>query len=167
VVLLIVIGTHNSGSTPQSTTAPAASVPTLEQPSASVLAAQPAPTDPRVAISDWWTGGGQDRESAISKDYTDMGTAATATDIPGLGTACASLQSDVEAAQAYGGVPDTVAQADWSTALAQSARAATDCIAFTRNLDAGLLTQSGQELSASTAALNKVTERIKTFQSGG
>jgi hypothetical protein len=115
----------------------------------------------------WWSGGGQDHASAISKDYTDMETAATATDITGLGTACASLQSDVEAAQAYGGIPDTVAQADWSTALAQSARSATDCVAGTRTFDAGLITQSAQELSASTAAVRKVTERIKTLQSGG
>jgi hypothetical protein len=131
-------------------------------------APQPPPGRPSSSkVSDWSTGGGLDRASAISNDYTDMETAATATDIPGLGTACASLQSDVEAAQAYRGIPVTVAQADWSTALAQSARAATDCIASTRNLDVGLLNQSAQKLNASTAAFRKATERIKTLQRDG
>jgi hypothetical protein len=57
-------------------------------------------------------------------------------------------------------MPDTLAQTDWSTALAQGARAATDCITFTRNLDWNLLAQSGHELSACNTAILKFTDRI-------
>ena len=30
------------------------------------------PPDPRVAVSSWWTGGGQDRLSAISTDFAGL-----------------------------------------------------------------------------------------------
>jgi hypothetical protein len=127
-----------------------------------------APADSRAAISAWWTGGGLDRNSAIGKDFRDMGTATAANDITGLSAACTSLQTDVEAAQAYAPFPDTSAQTDWSTALAQAARAATDCKAPTRNNpNADLMTQSSQELDSYTTALNKFTHRVNVLKAGG
>jgi outer membrane murein-binding lipoprotein Lpp len=131
-----------------------------------------APADPRVAVAAWWTGGGQDRLSAISKDIDDSGAAAAASDISGLSAACASLQTDIEAAQAYEHVPDTLIQTDWSTTLAQYARSATDCIAATHNrdfdsFDPDLLAQSTREMGAPTAAVRRMTDRLKTLQSGG
>jgi hypothetical protein len=127
-----------------------------------------APADSRAAISAWWTGGGLDRNSAIGKDFRDMGTATAANDITGLSAACTSLQTDVEAAQAYAPFPDTSAQTDWSTALAQAARSATDCKASTRNNpDADLMTQSNQELDSYTTALNKFTHRVNVLKAGG
>jgi hypothetical protein len=41
---------------------------------------------------------------STAEDLTDAGAAATATDFPGLNAACTSLQTDVEAAQAYASV---------------------------------------------------------------
>ncbi|HEY3692796.1 MAG TPA: hypothetical protein VGL46_21340 [Pseudonocardiaceae bacterium] len=118
------------------------------------------PPDPRVAVSSWWTGGGQDRLSAISTDFARLASTSAAADITGLRAACTSLQTHVESAQAYTIIPDTLAQADWSTALAQGARTATDCIAFTHNLDGDLLAQSGRELSGCDTAILKLTDRI-------
>jgi hypothetical protein len=97
-----------------------------------------------------------------------MGTATAANDITGLSAACTSLQTDVEAAQAYAPFPDTSAQIDWSTALAQAARSATDCKASTRNNpNADLMTQSNQELDSYTTALNKFTHRVNVLKAGG
>jgi ABC-type glycerol-3-phosphate transport system substrate-binding protein len=128
-----------------------------------------APADPRVAVAAWWDGGGQDRLSAMSKDATDIVAAGTAYDVTGISAACASLQTHVEAAQAYASVPDTMIQTDWSTALAQYARSATDCVAATRNrsldnLDGDLLTQSAREAEAGTTALGKCTDRLNALR---
>jgi hypothetical protein len=100
------------------------------------------------------------------KDGEDMVAASAATDITGMSAACTSLQTDVEAAQAYdASVPDTMLQDDWSTALAQEARAATDCAAATRNgnLDSDLLSQSNREFDAATATWSKYNARLNAL----
>lgn len=43
-----------------------------------------APTGPRAAMLAWRTDGGQDRTSAIFKNFADMGAAGAATDITGI-----------------------------------------------------------------------------------
>jgi hypothetical protein len=123
-----------------------------------------APADSRAAVLAWWTGGGQDRTAAMSKDFTDMGTAGTASDIAGLRVVCTSLQAHVESARSYASIPDTLAQTDWSTALAQAARAATDCIVSTRDLDADLLTQASNELHVATIAFDRCIDRLKVLR---
>jgi hypothetical protein len=124
----------------------------------------PPVVSPRAVISAWSTGGGQDHTSAISKDLANVGAAAAATDIIGVSTACTSLQTHAEAAQAYVSIPDTQAQINWATALAHAARAATDCIAFTRNHDPDLLIQSGHELEAYAAAIGKLSDRANALE---
>jgi hypothetical protein len=93
------------------------------------------PVDARAAIHAWSASGGQDRTTAISKDLADVAATAAATDITGMRTACTSLQTHVEVAQAYASIPDTPAHTHWSNALAHAAQASADCIAFTQNLD--------------------------------
>jgi hypothetical protein len=100
----------------------------------------------------------------MSKDFTDMGTAGTASDIAGLRVVCTSLQAHVESARSYASIPDALAQTDWSTALAQAARAATDCIVSTRDLDADLLTQASNELHVATIAFDRCIDRLKVLR---
>ena len=123
-------------------------------------------TDTKVAVQGWSISGGQDRTSAVSRDLARVAATAAAADITGLRAACASLRAHVEAAQAYASIPDTVAQSHWSAALAQAARAAraaADCIAFTRNLDPDLLTRSGHELKAYDTEIGKLSDRIESL----
>jgi hypothetical protein len=125
-----------------------------------------APADLKVALLAWLTGGGPDHVPAIIKDVQEMVAADAAPDIPGMNAACTSLQTDVEAAQAYNAsVPDTMLQSDWSSALAQEARAATDCTAATRNgnLDSDLLNQSNREFDAATATWSKYNARLNAL----
>jgi hypothetical protein len=125
-----------------------------------------APADLKVALLAWLTGGGPDHVPAIIKDVQEMVAADAAPDIPGMNAACRSLQTDVEAAQAYNAsVPDTMLQNDWSSALAQEARAATDCTAATRNgnLDSDLLNQSNREFDAATATWSKYNARLNAL----
>ena len=105
-------------------------------------------TNTQVAIQTWSMGGGQDRTSAASRDLARVATTAAAADITGLRTACASLRIHEEAAQAYASIPDRVAQSHWSDTLDQAGLAATDCIAFTQNLDPKLLTWSDHEFAS-------------------
>lgn len=117
------------------------------------------PVDVRTAVRAWSAGGGQDRTSAISKDLANVAATAAVADIPGMRTACTSLQTHVEAAQAYTSIPDTVAQTHWSNALAQAAQASADCIAFTHHLDPNMLTKSGQELKAYDTEIGMLSDR--------
>lgn len=121
-------------------------------------------TDTEAAIHAWSISGGQDRTSTVSRDLARVAATAGTADITGLRTACASLQTHVEAAQAYAGIPDTVAQSHWSAALGQAARAAADCIAFTHNLDPNLLTCSGHELKAYDTEIGKLSDRVDSLE---
>jgi hypothetical protein len=64
---------------------------------------------------------------------------------------------------AYPAIPDPVAQSDWSTGLAQYARAATDCAAGISTRNPSLINRSAQELNAGAAALQSATTRIQTL----
>lgn len=119
---------------------------------------------PQAAIAAWSTDGGQDRLNAMATDLSAIGTSGAAANPVAMNTACTSLQTHVEAAQAYRAVPDAEAQLDWSTGLAQAARAATDCIAGTRTLNAGLISQSGQELNAATRAIDAMNTRLQALR---
>jgi hypothetical protein len=99
----------------------------------------------------------------MTTDFSNISSASAVADSPTVNVACTSLRTHVENAQAYGAVPDAEARTDWSTALAQAARAATDCIAGTGTLNASLITQSGQEMKATTAAIDAMTTRLKAF----
>jgi hypothetical protein len=82
------------------------------------------PADTKAAIHAWSTSGGQDRASAVSKDLASVAATAAVADIAGLRAACASLQTHVEDARAYTGIPDVAAQTHWWTALTHAALAA-------------------------------------------
>ncbi len=120
----------------------------------------PAPSSPAAAITAWSDGGGGKRLSVLNADFSAISTAAQAADVAGLNTACHSLQSDTESAQAYAPIPDDQAQQSWASGLAQSARAASDCISGTDRNDASLITQSGQEAAAAGEAFVIAGQRI-------
>lgn len=121
------------------------------------------PTGTKAAIQAWSISGGQDRTSAVSRDLARVAATAAAADITGVRAACVSLQTHVEAAQAYASIPDTITQSHWSAALVQAAWAAADCIDFTRNLDPDLLTRSGHELKAYETEIGKLSERVDSL----
>jgi hypothetical protein len=97
----------------------------------------------------------------ISADFSAIGVAGKNTDVVGLNTACRHLQTDVEAGQAYKQIPDQQAQTAWASALAYFARAASDCVSGTDNLDASLISKSSDEMDQGTAQLQLVTARIQ------
>jgi hypothetical protein len=150
-------GTQTAATSDTNTTEPAA-------PATDTTTTGPGVNPVAVAIVAWVKGGGQDRVDAMSSDFNNIATASAAADSPAVNAACVSLRSHVEKTQAYAPVPDTEVQSDWSTALAQAARSATDCIAGTDTLNASLISRSGQELRATTAAIVAMTTRLKTFQ---
>lgn len=145
-------GTQTAATSDTSTTEPAA-------PTTDTTTTGPGVNPVAVAIVAWVNGGGQDRVDAISSDFSNIATGIAAADSPAVNAACVSLRSHVEKAQAYAPVPS-----DWSAALAQAARSATDCIAGTDTLNASLISRSGHELKATTAAIVAMTTRLKTFQ---
>jgi len=105
-LLVVIIAAASGGSNTSTPTTPTTAPATTTQPS----------------LAAWWTGGGKDRADAISADLTAMGQAGAAADVSQMNTACRSLQTDTEAAQAHAPVPDAAAQQDWADALAQAAR---------------------------------------------
>jgi hypothetical protein len=139
LILLIGIGARNP-TPPSGTATGSATAPTVA-------------AGPQVAISGWYTGGGQTHLNAITDDLGAAHTAAAGGNVPALNTACTSLQGDIEAAQPYPAVPDPQAQADWSTGLAQYARAAPDCVAGISTLAPNLINQGVQEMNAGSVAI--------------
>jgi hypothetical protein len=123
------------------------------------------PATGAAAVVAWYDSGGKKLITDLSGDFTAIQAAGTKQDVAALHTACGSLQTHVEAAQAYTHIPDTQAETSWAQALALYARAATDCLSGTTSLNAALVTQSGQELQQGTSALSQVTARMQ--QLGG
>lgn len=123
----------------------------------------PAPVGPGPAVAAWARSGGQGHVNNLLADFNDLQTAAQAADPPQVRAVCVRLQGHVEAAQAYTPIPDGTAQAAWSAALAQYARAATDCIAGIDAGDSDLITRSGQELTAGTTQIRVVSDRMKAL----
>jgi hypothetical protein len=159
-VLLIVIGIAAGPPTqapPTAGTAPGAAAPAQAP-----LHAAPAPAAPSPAaqIKDWYVGGGSGVIDAITKDFGDIGTAGTNEDPAAMNTACSSLRTDTEAAQAYAPIPDTQAQTNWAAGLAREARASTDCIAGLSSHNDSLISQAGQEIQAGNSDIARVAARI-------
>jgi hypothetical protein len=100
---------------------------------------------------------------AMIGDFRASGNASSGGDLAGLNSACESLQADVESAQAYSPIPDAQAQTHWSAALAQEARAASDCIAGISSRDLDLISKSGGEVMAGAAQMVKVTARMNAL----
>jgi hypothetical protein len=120
-------------------------------------------TSSSTSIGAWRDGGGLDRLTALSKDLAATEHAAQAADVAGVSTACRSLQSDTEAAQAYAPIPDAEAQAHWAAALAHLARASTNCVAAIRDRDSALFVQASEELAVVPADVSQVINRLVTL----
>lgn len=151
VGVLLVIGVMTGPATPA--TPAAAATPAVSTPDVTVV-------NPMAA---WNNDGGHDRMAAIVGDLNTMADTGSKADVTGMNSACTALRTDVEAAQAYSPIPDQEAQGDWAIALAQTARAATDCVDGTATMDVSLLTRSASELRVATAALDRVGGRLRTL----
>ncbi len=126
------------------------------------LATGGGPTDPALAmaVAQWASGGGGDRLTMLADDFTELETAAEANNLPGISTSCTRLRTDVKSAQAYDPIPDAQAQHDWSLALAQYERGATDCVAGADEANQNLMTKASTEIVAGTNELDLVTARL-------
>lgn len=161
-VLLAVAGCSSSTSKP-------AAAP---QTSATTSVAAPAtPTTPsaqniKAAIATWYNSGGGTRITAISADSKSASGSSSGLDIATLRTACTALQHDVESAQAYAPIPDAKMQSAWSSALAQYARAAGDCIAGIDSMDATVVSRAGSELTAASGFMDQATTRAQELNGG-
>jgi hypothetical protein len=126
------------------------------------LASGGSSADPSVtqAVAQWVTNGGADNLKKLAADFTDLETAANSNDLGAISTSCGQLRTDVEGAQAYDPIPDAQAQHDWSLALAQYERGATDCVAGADEADESLITKASTEIVAGTNELDLVTARL-------
>lgn len=175
VALIFAVAASCGSSTTASSPAPAPSHTTAtpssraSAPATADSTPSPSPTSSSLGaaagISAWWTGGGQDRASAMQKDLTAIGTDGQNQDVAQMSIDCQSLSADVTSAQAYGPIPDTEAQHHWATALADYSQAASDCKAGTTAQDVAQITQAAGEINSGNEELNKVTARIKAIDS--
>jgi hypothetical protein len=123
------------------------------------------PPDPALAaaVATWVTNGGEADLDALGSDFTALEQAANASDLASMSAGCTQLQSDVEAAQQYDPIPDPQAQHDWSAALAEYARGATDCVAGADTSNVDLITKASQEITAGSTDLDRVTARLNVI----
>lgn len=119
----------------------------------------------KAAIGTWFNGGGETRITAVSTDASTAATASSNLDTTALRAGCTALQKDVESAQAYAPIPDAQMQSAWSSALAQYARAATDCVAGVDSMDATVISRAASELGAGAKFMDQATARAQ--QLGG
>lgn len=145
--------------------APVVSAPVVSAPSPAVpgpAATGGNPPDPDLAlkVAQWVTNGGEDNLKALAVDFKDLEDAANTDDLPTISSSCAQLQTDVEAAQSYDAIPDPEAQHNWSAALADYERGATDCVAGADTSNADLITKASTEITDGSTALNLVTTRL-------
>jgi hypothetical protein len=124
--------------------------------------ARSGPPDPALAeaVGAWVSNGGEADLRALGSDFKSLSTAANANDMGQMSASCARLQTDVEAAQQYDPIPDPRAQRDWTEALKQYARGATDCMAGADTVNPDLLTKASDEITAGSTSLNHVTTRL-------
>jgi len=115
----------------------------------------------KAAIGAWFNGGGETRITGVSTDATTTATAASNFDVAALRTGCTALQGDVESAQAYAPIPDAQMQSAWASALAQYARAATDCVAGVDSMDTTVIGRAASELSAGAKFMDQATARAQ------
>jgi hypothetical protein len=112
----------------------------------------------KAAVAAWYTGGGQDRLTALAADAHAASSSISEFDLEGLRSVCAEIQSDAEDAQAYDQIPDAALQDQWSKAVTQYADAAADCIAGVDESDGTLVQRSADELSAGAGYAGRTAE---------
>jgi hypothetical protein len=139
---------------------------TTTHPVAASTTATPSTQNVKSAIANWFNGGGGTRITAIGTDAKSAAGSAEGPDIATLRTACTALQSDVESAQAYAPIPDAQMQSAWSSALAQYARAAGDCIAGVDSMDATVISRASSELGAASGFMDQATARAQALGGG-
>jgi hypothetical protein len=145
VALTTACGTATTPGTP--TAEPAAATRTTES------------AHSRVAA--WRDNGGLELLQNLATDMDQISDAGSRVDSVAMLSACTSLREDVEAAQAYPALPQSVAQTSWAAALAQLARSATDCIAGVESTDPSTLSRAATELRTATTYLDQVTIALK------
>jgi hypothetical protein len=155
--LAIVVGL-GTGALPAAAAYPAGSAAGAAAPR--VAASDPPDPALALAVAQWVTNGGEDDLKALAADFTALEDAANADDMSSISSSCEQLQTDVEAAQSYDPIPDQEAQHEWSTALADYARGATDCVAGAQTTNATLITKASTEITDGSTALSEVTTRL-------
>ncbi len=113
-------------------------------------------------VRDWFNGGGADHLRRINDDvlaFDSGGLTGSARDAR-LRARCASLQQDVQAAQAYKPIPDTEAQQAWTATLDAFDRGGADCVAGVDQHDADLIGKATDEFERGGVNFHKVFDRL-------
>jgi hypothetical protein len=117
-------------------------------------------SDVHTQMTTWYSGGGQTHINDITADLNNIGTTATAANMPGLLAACGALNSDTAAANNYGPVPDTEAQATWAQGLAYFNRSGSECVAGVQSNNAALINQANSDMRTGTTFITQAGNRI-------
>ncbi len=124
-------------------------------------AAQPQISAPKLEFMAWWVGGGQDRQQAITSDFTAIQAASGRSDVPAVTAGCHKLASDVRQAQIFQAIPDAEAQSAWASALANYAAGSSDCSTGLETGDLDLATRGTTELSTGNADIARLINRVR------
>lgn len=144
---------------------PAAIVSAAVSPSPSIAVPSPTATPTTQApvasnpVKDWVLGGGASWMNTITEDFT----AASSGGQTELRAGCVKLGQDVRSAQAYPPVPDAQAQADWSAALTQYAKGATDCVSGVDRHSSFLIARATSEFQTGQTHFQAVLDRLNVL----
>jgi len=130
----------------------------------------PAPVTTTTAVADvhtqmvtWYASGGQTHINTITADLTNIGTSATAGNMPVLLAACTALNTDTANAYNYGAIPDAQAQTNWAQALSYFNRSGSECMAGVSSNNGGMIQQATADLKSGTAYVAQASTRIRAL----
>lgn len=143
VVLIIIIGSANSGS---KTVSAASGQPTATSGKAATptTTAAPATTTTVDAVATWRSSHASDF-TVIGADLTSFGKAATADsssgDYTSAAEACQTLGGDAKTYQSASPIPNATLEQKWSQILSQLSTISSDCIQGIANVDSNQIAQ--------------------------
>lgn len=122
--------------------------------------------DPVVAMTAWRDNGGLTHLTAIGDGFTRVADAAGRQDAVALAVACGRLQAAIDAARAYGAVPDAVAQTSWTALLDHGTAAATAGTSGALALDPSQLSVFTAQANLVRDDLTAVADRVRAVLAG-
>lgn len=111
--------------------------------------------------ADWLNQGGSQIIRRLADDFTALGPADKASDLPAMTTGCRHLLSDVRVAQADPTIPDAAAQKLWASALDSYAHGATDCADGSQASNYTLIIRAAQEINGGSADIAQVARLLR------
>ena len=104
--------------------------------------------------------GGKQSLKAIGKDIAAVSTAGNDENTSALGSACQSLEGDIQIAQALKPIPSSSLQRFWATVLSDYSHGATECINGTNDESASELDQSASDFTSGSSVLAHLNNQL-------